>query len=627
MPGLPGSFHFDDYPNIVNNIGLHLDSLHFAAIWEATWSGITGNLKRPLSILSFSLNTYFTGLNPGPMKITNLLIHLLCGIGITLLSKQLTQTWFDKTDTTKVNLISLTIGAIWLVHPIQLTSVLYIVQRMTSLATLFSIFSILAYCAVRTKMLSSKCRWHYFLPTAVLAILSILSKEIGVLIPLFLLCIEIFVYKFECHSKKDRRILYALYFLVIAAPALILLSNLIVQPEKILKYSLREFTLWERLLTETRVVVEYLRTIISPNIFELGLLKDNIEISKSILQPSTTLFSIILLLVLIIISILSYKKYPYIGFGIIWFLIGHSLESTIFPLELRFEHRNYLPSFGIIFTTIVALHIFFSRGNKLKYAYVLFFLWIIALSTVTFIRSSEWKNEYTLALYDVTRHPNSYRANLIMGSVYQSIYARTNETEIKDELYREGISYFQNAEDSKPNNITPLLARSIFTCEHLNQIPNQDIEQIKQKMQLSTLGPEPLNAITFLTEYVIKGKCNITSVDYLQIMYAALLNPSLKGKHRAQVLANLSGYFGTVVRDIDTAIKLLKEAVSETSINMAYKIELSKLLLINGDYQSALSLIEDLKKIDKYGTYSKTIKEAFEFIDTHKDSYSSEISN
>ncbi len=626
-PGLNGNFHFDDYPNIVNNFRLHLDSLHPTAIWEATWSGITGNLKRPISVLSFSLNTYFTGLDAGPMKITNLLIHLLCGIGITLLSKLLIQNWFNNKETSKVNLISLVIGAIWLTHPIQLTSVLYITQRMTSLASLFSICAIISYCIARKKFLSENSKWYYFIPVVVLGILSILSKEIGVLIPLFLLCIEIFVYKFKCYSKKDTKILCVLYLLVIAVPALMLASNLITQPERILKYSLREFTLWERLLTETRVVTEYLKTIISPNISELGLLKDNTEISKSLFQPSSTLFSTVLLLILIILSALSYKKYPYIGFGIMWFLIGHSLESTIFPLELKFEHRNYLPSFGIIFTIVVALNTFFSKNNKLKYAYILFSLWLIALSTVTFMRATQWKNEYTLALYDVERNPNSPRANIIMGSIYQSVYGYTKESKLKDELYKEGIIYFQNAEILRPNSITPLLAKSIFACEHLNQIPKQDLQQIKLKIKSSTLDSEPQNAITLLSKNVIDGKCNIPRMDFLQIMYAALLNPSLKGKHRAQVLANLSGYYGAVVRDIDTAVDLLQEAVTETSANMVYKIELSKLMLINGEYEDSLSLINNLKKIDKYGTYSKTINEALEFIETYKDSFSSEISN
>ncbi len=626
-PGLNGNFHFDDYPNIVSNLRLHLDSLHPIAIWEAAWSGITGNLKRPISVLTFSLNTYFTGLNPGPMKITNLVIHLLCGIGITHLSKLLLLNWFSKNDKSTVNLISLAIGTMWLVHPIQLTGVLYIVQRMTSLASLFSICAMIAYCLVRTKMLSEKGKWYYCLPVLVFGLLSLFSKEIGILIPLFLLCIEVFVYRFNCYTKKDTKILYALYLLVITVPALMFFSYLITQPERILKYSMREFTLSERLLTETRVVTEYLKSIISPNISELGLIKENIEISTSLFQPSSTLFSIIFLSVLTIITALSYKKHPYIGFGIMWFLIGHSLESTIFPLELRFEHRNYLPSFGIIFTIILTLHIFFSRSNKLKYVYVLFSLWLIALSTVTFMRATQWKNEYTLALYDVERYPDSPRANLIMGSVYQSVYGHTKETEIKDEFYKEGIIYFQNAEDLQPDSITPLLAKAIFTCEHLNQIPKQDLQRIKSKMQTTKLGSEPQNAITLLTKNVIDERCNISRIDFLQIMYAALSNPSLRGKNKAQVLANLSGYFGAVVRDIDTAIDLLQEAVTETSANMIYKIELSKLMLINGDYQGALSLIDNLKEIDKYGTYSKTINEALEFIENYKDSFSSEISN
>ena len=151
LPGLNGDFYFDDYPNIVNNIRLHLDSLHPFAIWEASWSGITGNLRRPLSVLSFSLNTYFTGLNPVPMKITNLIIHLLCGIGVTILARQLIQQWFRKDGSSNVNLISCLIGAIWLAHPLQLTSVLYVVQRMTSLSTFFSICAISSYCLVRKK--------------------------------------------------------------------------------------------------------------------------------------------------------------------------------------------------------------------------------------------------------------------------------------------------------------------------------------------------------------------------------------------------------------------------------------------------------------------------------------------
>jgi len=68
----------------------------------------------------------------------------------------------------------MTIGALWLVHPIQLTGVLYIVQRMTSLASLFSICAMMAYCFVRTRMLSEKGKWYYCLPVLVFGIFSVL---------------------------------------------------------------------------------------------------------------------------------------------------------------------------------------------------------------------------------------------------------------------------------------------------------------------------------------------------------------------------------------------------------------------------------------------------------------------
>ncbi len=627
FPGLNGNFHFDDYPNIVNNLRLHLDSLHPMAMWDSAWSGVSGLFKRPLSILSFSLNTYFTGLNPGPMKLTNLVIHISCGIGITILTRLIIQNWFSKDEKAKINLISLLVGAMWLTHPLQLTSVLYIVQRMTSLASLFSILAIISYCILRQKMLQKKSRWFYFIPILILVILSTLSKEIGVLIPLYLFCIELFAYRFKCFSKQDVKNLYGFYFFIVALPALFFFSYLLYQPERFLNYSIRDFTLTERLLTEPRIITEYLRAIIIPNIFDLGLIKEEVDISKSLFNPSSTLLSIIFLLSLIFVSILTYQRHPYIGFGISWFLAGHALESTIFPLELRFEHRNYLPSFGILIALVLLIVKLSSSNNKLRYIYFLMILWVSALSTVTFMRASQWKNEYTLALFDVERHPNSSRANMIMGSVFQSVYNHTEDIKAKNELYREGIIYYENAEILQPNTITPTLAINIFSCVHNKEIPKHELEIIKYKTKTTKLTAEPVNALTLFTKLIMHNKCIITTNDYLDIMYIALSNSTLKGKNKAQVLAMMSGYFRSVLNDIETAINLMREASIESPSRIIYKLELANLLAINNDYDNALNEVNNLQKINKYGRYTHSINKTRKFIVNHKNNVSKGISH
>ena len=626
-PGLQGDFYFDDYPNIVNNFRLHLDSLHISAIWEASWTGITGHFKRPISILSFSLNTYFTDLNPGPMKITNLIIHLLCGIGIILLSRLLIKHWFSKDQTSKINLISLTTGALWLIHPLQLTSVLYIVQRMTSLSSLLSVCAIISYCLAREKMFANNATWIYFFPVLIFGSLSTLSKEIGLLLPLFLLCIELFIFKFKCFNKKDKIFLQRIFILLIIVPITIFCYHHISQPKLFLNYNLRDFTLTERILTETRIVAGYLKTIISPNINELYLFKENIEISKSLVQPISTFFSLALVSVLLIIAAISYKKSPHISFGISWFFVGHLLESTIFPLELYFEHRNYLPSFGIFLATAVSISKLASKINKEKYIFALFLCWLTTLASVTFIRANLWEDELSLALYDVERAPQSPRANMIIGSVYQNIYFKTKDIEIKNDLYNDGIIYFHKAEKLQPNSIAPTIAKSIFTCSHLQHLDNSDLELINLKILNTKIGPEPLNAITLFSKYVINGQCNIPSNDYLNIMYSALNNPWPSNNNEALILINLAIYHSRVLNENKMAISLAKEAVTKNPSYFEYRIELSKLMLLDNDYEGALNEINNLQKIDKYGTYSDTINKILRIINNHKTLTSREISS
>ena len=358
--------------------------------------------------------------------------------------------------------------------------------------------------------------------------------------------------------------------------------------------------------------------MVLPNITELGLVNENIVISKSLVQPISTIFSILLLLLLIILAGLSYKRAPYISFGITWFIIGHALESTIFPLDLRYEHRNYLPSFGIFLAICISISKVCQTRDKEISAYILLSVWLIAVSTVTLMRSFEWKNDISQSLSEVERHPESSRANMIMGSVYQAIYINSKDAETRNKLYSEGIKYFHNTKILDPNSVTPLLATSIFNCLHLNRMPKHDLQRVLTKIQATNFKPDLLNALALLTSHVIDGKCQNSNRDYLNIMNNALSNPNLKGKYKAQVLYLLSNYYNTVAKDIDIAEVLLEEAAEFNPSNFSYKIELSKLMLANGDYQGALSLIQELNKIDKYRTYSKTISESLEFIEKHR---------
>ncbi len=154
QPGLSGGFLLDDFPNIIHNPQTELRQLPPEQIAQPLFTGI---LTRPLSMLSFTLERYFFGLHPFIFKLTNLIIHLINTTLVFLLVQALLfhfQARYPESIRfhTSTPILALLVTAAWALTPINLTAVLYIVQRMESLATLFMLAGLLAYIHGRSQM-------------------------------------------------------------------------------------------------------------------------------------------------------------------------------------------------------------------------------------------------------------------------------------------------------------------------------------------------------------------------------------------------------------------------------------------------------------------------------------------
>src|SRR5215469_6002281 len=154
LPGLPGGFMFDDLGSIVYNQAMRLDSLSFHNLYVAALSSPTGGLMRPLSMLSFALNAYFFGFKTVlPFKLTNIFIHAACGLMLWWVARELLRAYAVATGRVlgerTATWLSSAITAIWLVHPLNLTVVLYTVQRETSLSAFFTAGAMLSYLVGR----------------------------------------------------------------------------------------------------------------------------------------------------------------------------------------------------------------------------------------------------------------------------------------------------------------------------------------------------------------------------------------------------------------------------------------------------------------------------------------------
>lgn len=620
FPGLSGGYYLDDFPNIAENESLHISKLDIPSLWQATMSGFSGPLGRPIPMLSFSLNLHFYGGGPFSMKVTNLIIHIIVGILIFLLIKLLLSYIRDRSHPNlNVNLIALVTSCAWLMHPINLTGVLYIVQRMTSLSALFILVALLFYIHARLKQQNNNGHWLYlFVGTGFFSLVALLCKENAILIIFYIACIELIVFRFNSHSSKDRKILKIFIAFIILVPITSAILFLALNPNWLqARYEFRTFNLFERLLTESRIVVWYLKMIVTPNLNEMSIFLDDIPISTSLFKPISTIFSSVFLLFLIAISCVVRRPYPIIALGIFWFFIGHLLESTIIPLELAYEHRNYLSSFGIILLIVFILE---RLSNNKKLRYLIFSLgicWLTAISYTTYLRSTHWSNPIKQALIDVEHRPNSVRANVQIAGIYSFMPPPDNPEEDKNIFFNLADHYFQRAMTLDNITSTADVARIIHYSYAGKKLPDDEFKSVVEKLSDRKIEITTLNALFRLTECQIHQKCKLPVNDYMAIMYAPLTqaekqSSSALSKH----LIYLSRFYAEYLGDIDTAIKLSKESIIAHPPHIEHRFALIKWLGVDKQYDEAIKELNLLKSLDTLGKHTATILEWEKLLET-----------
>jgi hypothetical protein len=171
--------------------------------------------------------------------------------------------------------------------------------------------------------------------------------------------------------------------------------------------ALRPWTMEQRLLTEPRVLMNYLDLLWLPRPFTTGLFNDQYVASVSLLHPATTLPSIVAVLALISGAWWLRRKHPALGLAVLFYFVGQLLESTSLPLELYFEHRNYVPALLMFWP----LGLWLTDTRTLKtLTYGLMLVLPLGLALMTHARAEVWGDVQTQALIWARINPYSPRA-------------------------------------------------------------------------------------------------------------------------------------------------------------------------------------------------------------------------
>jgi Tfp pilus assembly protein PilF len=429
-------FQFDDRPNIANNPDVKIKDLTWDRLAQLVEKSYQDNI-RVFSYLTFALNYHFGGLNVFGYHLVNVIIHIGSGIFLYwLLILTFNLPSLRETYGSISYPVSLLASLIFISHPIQTQSVTYIVQRMASMAGMFYLLSMMLYVKGRSSW--SKSRFIYWGGSAFSWVLGLFSKENVAILPVFILLYEIYFFQNSEVSQKGKRILGFL----IGSIGLIAFISLLVWGERYFNqlvegYQIREFTLSERILTQFRVVLYYVSLLVYPHPSRLNLDYD-FPLSKTMLDPPTTLISIFITFGLIGLSVWKGKKSPILSFCILWYFGNLVIESSIFPLEMVYEHRLYLPSVGpfLLFSLLTVRGIeklkagFFRKGHRSAQGINVirpaekFVEWFIPLgmillfSLVSYQRNSIWNSELELWRDCVKKSPQKERVHHNLGFVY-----------------------------------------------------------------------------------------------------------------------------------------------------------------------------------------------------------------
>lgn len=609
-PGLTGGFWFDDMLSVADNQLIRIHSLDPTSLWRAALSGNAGPLGRPLAMLSFALDYYYSGLDPAAFKLTNIVIHLVNAVAVYFLGYLILTAYRRRfrpeLTAGYLKWLALAAAGAWALHPLDVTAVLYVVQRMTSLAATFTLAGLICYLWGRLRQLEGKSGLpHILVGLCGFGPLALLAKENGALLPLYMLVLEWVLFRFEAPDRASRRVLYGLFGLTVLLPGLLAAAYLASGPEWFeLAYRGRDFDLPQRLMTEARVLWLYLSLAVFPDPARLGLFHDDFVVSRTLFSPPDTLPAMLGIGGLLAAGLWSRRRAPLLALGLLWFLAGQSMESTVIPLELVFEHRNYLPLYGILLAGLYYL----TSPSYLKASYnwrwAAAVLCICALGAVTAFRADEYGNPDGFQAAEALRHPRSPRANYAAGR--QCLIRMQRDKAQREACYRRARFFFERANAADADYSAGYVGLLYLARAAHRPIEPQWLDALARRLGHPPFAADNVGLLAGIAAGGADNPAGLAPRQVVRLFAAALGNPSLAGRHRGMVEMALAGYYASL-RDYGDAVAWARRAARTAPGEALFNYDLAMILIEAGDREGARAQLLLARRHDRLGLYRAQI--------------------
>ena len=517
-PAMHGPFLFDDFPNLAAlDCVDHVSSWRDLGIYLSQPRNFPG---RPVAMLSFLLQKASWPDHPFPFRLVNVGIHLLNGMLLFALARRVARHWLSgriAPDSLEGRawLAACLTAAAWLLNPIQLSGVVLVVQRMTLLMATFMLLGLLAY--TQGLLAAGRPAWRRGLWMALglgaCMLLAFLSKENGILLPVYALVLDTTLLRADVQRLPPK--LAWLRRLLIWPVALFVIGYLLwTLPHEWGHPGTRDFTVGQRLLTEPRILFDYLGKIFLPRFGLYGLYHDGYVVSRNLLAPWTTLPALLALIGALVAALVGLRRWPLFALAVLWYLGGQLLESSTVMLELYFEHRNYMPLVG----PVMALALTVARlpqGQRQRMAYMAFGLWLLACCLTTALSARVYASEDSLALVWANTQPDSVRAQVYLV----------------DRLYKHGQpaaarQVLDKAIQLRPNDVSLAEDRVLLKCVQ-GDLAQADLDKLDALLRTAAFDQGGLDNLETLRTIATQESCPVlTPTAWLGLANALLSNPT-----------------------------------------------------------------------------------------------------
>lgn len=472
-PGLSGPFLFDDYGNL-DVLGAYGRIDNWPTLLYYLSSGNADPIGRPVALLSFLLDARSWPADPWPFKRSNLALHLLnTALLAWVIARLQTGLQYRNSGLHVTRWTPVLAAALWGAHPFFVSTTLYVVQREAMLPMTFVLLALLAWDRAVRCFLADRAGVGWIWATlgmGAATLLAGLSKANGLLAPLlaglaWLWCLR------PALPSPGRRQADRAALLCLGLPSLLLLGYLVHVAMQLWSLPVlygRDWTLPERLLSEPRALWTYLGRLALPRAGGGGVYVDDFIASRGWLVPVTTLAAALALLASMVAALAVRRRFPVASFAWLFFLGGHLLESTVVPLELYFEHRNYLPAAMLGWPLAHAL---LRPGAYARYRVVFAALLLGTLLLLTHQRAQVWGDPQLLSALSATHATDSARAQ-----------ASAARDEVENGAVSAGLARIHAALRDNPDSVDLAITAIGLECNGSGRLASATLVQARRTL-------------------------------------------------------------------------------------------------------------------------------------------------